>query len=99
MMHYQLEAIAVDPNAEGGVGSVSGTQLLNMDLSRRAAAGAQPDDDAATATQVNRLRHADRHCVTVGILLFVHLLLIAAGVAGQLIPCLLCASAALQRLV
>jgi hypothetical protein len=48
---HQLEAIAVDPNAEGGVGSASGMQLLNMDLSRQAAA-AQQQDEAAAAIQV-----------------------------------------------
>jgi hypothetical protein len=52
--YSQLEAIAVDPDAEGGVGSASGMQLLNMDLSRRAAAGAaQQEDEAAAATQVS----------------------------------------------
>lgn len=41
----QLETIALDPEAQGGVGSASGLQLLNMDLSRPA--GAQ-DPDAET---------------------------------------------------
>lgn len=49
---HVLEAIAVDPDAQAGVGSASGMQLLNMDLSRRAAAGAQQqEDEAADAAQ------------------------------------------------
>jgi hypothetical protein len=35
------------------VGSASGMQLLNMDLSRQAAAAAQPEDEAGAATQVS----------------------------------------------
>ncbi|KAF6264679.1 Non-structural maintenance of chromosomes element 1 [Scenedesmus sp. NREL 46B-D3] len=46
---HVLEAIAVDPNAEAGVGAASGMQLLNMDLSRLTAAAAQQQDDAAAA--------------------------------------------------
>jgi hypothetical protein len=51
----QLEAIAIDPDAEAGVGSASGMQLLNMDLSRQAASAAAQDDEAGAATQVSAL--------------------------------------------
>lgn len=47
----------MDPDAQAGVGSATGMQLLNMDLSRRAAAGVQQqEDEAAAAAQVRGRR-------------------------------------------